>query len=228
VLGGTIDAIKVTLRRLNPAAQWLDALQAAEVAGKNRKGVLAEIDSARDEKTLHERQTAERNQLLSTTPEFCRVVALGWALGEEPVQTLVVGERGISEVALLEQLWSLIGLGGTLVGFNCLAFDLPVVMVRSALLGVEPTRLLDLKPWGKDVVDLYAARFGTRGAPGGGRPGRLKDLARVYGIEVPAGEVDGSQVVELLERPEELARYVASDIEVTRSVHRLYEGFFCL
>lgn len=57
---------------------------------------------------------------------------------------------------------------------------------------------------------------------------KLKDLAKWYGIEVPAGDVDGSQVLELYQSdPEMLARYVRSDVEITRQLHGLWRGTFC-
>jgi hypothetical protein len=104
-----------------------------------------------------------------------------------------------------------------------------VLFARSAILGVPSSRSFDLKPWGRDVVDLFAIRFPKGpGAAGGGRPAKLKELARVYGVEVPAGDTDGGDVERLLrESPHLLRQYVESDVAVTRDLHRKWAGYFC-
>lgn len=239
VLGGTVPDAKAALAKVNGCAEWLDTLETIEGSmPKPRLGVLDAIAAARNSGDSHAAAVAERNKLLSTTPEFCRVAAMGYANGLNDPVSLILGDRSLkgtgqdvfrTEREILEAFWLLIAKGScTLVGFNCLAFDLPVLFVRSALLGVEPSRMLDLKPWGKDVIDLYHLRFGGRGA-GAGRPGKLKDLARVYGIDVPAGDCDGSQVLDLWQRePLKVGEYVRSDIAVTRALHGRFQGLFCL
>jgi predicted PolB exonuclease-like 3'-5' exonuclease len=177
----------------------------------------------------HAEAAAERCKLLSTTPEYCRIAAFGFACGVDEPQAMVVGEGGYCEVDVLTAFWQLaMDSKNPLIGFNCLGFDLPVIYVRSMLLGVQPTRQLDMKPWGKDVIDLYMCRFGGRGNTSKDRPGKLKDLARVLDIEVPAGDTDGGDVARLMrDDPVKVAEYVKSDIAVTRALHWMYRGFFC-
>ncbi|MCL4295746.1 MAG: hypothetical protein KJ077_08465 [Anaerolineae bacterium] len=205
------------------SADYLDLLVIAESQGKKRSGVFNAVDKARE---AFARQQTE----LSVTPEYCRVVALGSALGltEEPVAEVVglpcslEADGIVDERYILEEFWRLAeGRGTVLVGYNLLDFDLRVLLVRSALLGIEPTRVFDLKPWGKDCIDLMKARFPM------GKAMKLKQLARLYGLPVPVEDVDGSMIAELIEtNPAKVAQYVRSDIVVTRALYRFYGGYF--
>lgn len=88
---------------------------------------------------------AERNAeavgKCSLDPDLCRVVAVGWWIeGESPVAH-VAGE--LDECDILDQFWSAAD-GKQLVGFNCLAFDLPVLLRRSLYLRLHaPTIQID-------------------------------------------------------------------------------------
>lgn len=232
-VAGTVNDVKKMLAEAAWPAEFLSATEAAEVADKNRSGVTWAIGQARKEDLSQ--AIADRQKLLSTTPEFCRIVAIGIAIGSGDIHGAVdLGDDnkesllGFTECEMLEMFWSCATKCSPLIGFNCLHFDLPVIFFRSALLGVEPTRLIDMKPWGRDVLDLYLRRFGQRGNTDKKRPGSLKKLAPLCGIKVPAGDVDGSQVAALAKSdPEKLGQYVCSDVEVTRKLHRFYSGYFC-
>ena len=169
----------------------------------------------------------------SLVPEFCRVVALGWALDAEPTHSLVVGTvrpvqpnspvKEVEETDLLARFWQLVRgqPGPTLVGFNILNFDLPVLFVRSALLGAHPTRLIDRRGWGPDCIDLYECRHYSAGG------GKLKDLARYFDFTVAEPDVDGAQVEELsVTDLGKLGRYVESDVAITRQLYQFYKGYF--
>jgi predicted PolB exonuclease-like 3'-5' exonuclease len=234
LLRGTIDEVKSAIARSQASGKKLPRVVVAACivseknAAKPRKGVidlfsdmLASIDGEADAIVA---ATENQRKTMSVTPEFCRVVSLGYAIGSEKPTSLTVGNSGITELDLLKRFWELVAsTKGPIVGYNVAGFDLPVLFVRSALLGVDATRKIDLTPWKGDVCDLMQARF-----PRGGSR-RLKDLARLMGIEVPAEGVDGSQVYGLYAagKLDEIAAYVQSDVDVSRSLHRLYGGFFC-
>lgn len=214
------------LATLNPPDTWLAAVECAERAQtKPRKGFFDSITThCKRIEGITEAATA-RKKLLSVTPEYCRIVALGYAVGDDPACGFVVGPQPnggeFTERTLLEHFWSLVSKVSPIVGFNVLGFDLPVIYVRSALLGVKPTKLIDMKPWGGEVVDLMKVRYPASASKG------LKELARLYGIEVPAEGVDGSMVGDLIQTdPQKVCEYVKSDIEVTRSLHHFFKGFF--
>ena len=194
------------------------------------------LDTSRRELWAAKQQEAEQSGkefVPALVPEFCRVVALGWAVGDGPTHSLVVGTirpvqanspvKEITETDVLARFWKLVGgqFGPTVVGFNILNFDLPVLFVRSALLGVRAPRLFDRRPRGNHCIDLYECR---RNGAGGGK---LKELARYYGFTVAEPDVDGSQVEQLIAAdPEKVGRYVESDVAITRQLYRFYKGYF--
>ena len=222
-LSQTLDVIRKWLETHNPPAAWLATIETTERQGKNRKGLMEAIGECRNAAAVVAAAAAERQKLMSITPEYCRIVAVGAARGDAEINGAVVGLNGITEEDLIESLWLAIDECGPLVGFNVLWFDLPTLFIRSAILGVKPAKRLDLKAWGNDVVDLAKSRFPSATPKGMG----LKTLARLYGIPVSAGDTDGSDVYRLWkEEPAKLAEYVKSDVEITRKLHRFYAGFF--
>lgn len=234
LLRGTIDDVKAAVTKANGGGKILPrkilqaCVDAERKAQKPRKGVvdlfgemIATIDN--EAATIAAATEAQR-KTMSVTPEMCRVVALGFAVGNDPAEAMVVGVDGKTEADLLAKFWSLAAnFSGPIVGYNVLGFDLPTLFVRSILLGVDPLRKLDLRPWGNDVCDLMQARFPKSGAK------KLKDLARLMGIEVPAGDVDGSHVYQLFTagKLKEIGEYVRSDIIISRELHKRYRGTFC-
>lgn len=225
VATGTVDTIKATLRRFVAPRSWLEQVTEAERAGKDRSGVHQLIEAARNVRQEAIAAQADRNKLLSTTPEYCKVAAIGWARGNDAIQSIVLDEDN-GELRILSVFWQLAAVLNPLIAFNGISFDLPVIFIRSALLGIASSRSIDMKAWGRDVVDPYYLRFGSRGA-GNGRPGKLKQLARLHGIAVPAGDVDGGCVDQLIKTdPAKVGEYVRSDVHVLREYHRALAGYF--
>lgn len=225
LMGNSITDIERWLDSFAPTlpTDYLDWLFAHEESGKNRSGIFKAIEKARE-------AAARQRTELSVTPEFCRCVALGWAEGDGPIQAEVVGlfraitnDGLIDERYILKEFWRLVSeKKPTIVGFNILDFDLRVLLVRSALLGVRPTRLFDLKPWGRDCIDLMKLRFPMGKAMG------LKRLAKLYGLPVPVEDVDGSMIADLIMTDSaKVGEYVKSDVDITRQLHRFYAGYFC-
>lgn len=223
MLKQTLEKIKDDLKSHNPCDEYLDALDACEKAApKPRKGVLDLTAELRRQDATRDAAIAAQRKTMSVTPEFCRIVALGWSLGSE-AKSLVLGQQPhVTEQHILQAFWELAKMAKTVCGFNILGFDLPVIFVRSILLDVAPTRQFDLKPWGTDVCDLMAKRFPKSGSMG------LKRIAAAMGMEIDAGDVDGSQVEELFKSdPEMVGKYVRSDVRLCVDMHERYSGFFC-
>lgn len=225
----TLDKVKEDLRHCNPEDKYLDALDAAEKATqKPRKGLLDVTAELRRQDAARDEAIEKRRKLMSVTPEFNKIVALGWSCGGDEPQSMVAGDYDplndvtIDEIAILNTFWLLAESHKQACGFNVLGFDLPTIFVRSILLGVKPSRQFDTKPWGEDVIDLMAKRFPKSGSM------RLKLLAKVMGLNVLAEDVDGSQVEELLKNdPLLVGRYVRSDVQICVDLHDLYAGLFC-
>lgn len=218
----TIKEMEQCGEQISPPGEWLDDVIAAERATgkKYRDGVGKLVAKLRESHAAVDQAKAERCKAMSVTPEMLRIVAIGFAVGDDDVWARCTDD----ESWLLGEFWSAVKDMGPVVGFNVLGFDLPAVFSRSILLGVTPTRRFDTRPWGGDVCDLMYERFPKSKATG------LKRLASLYGVEVPEDDCDGSQVLGLWqagdEGREKIQRYVTSDVEITRTLHRMWSGFF--
>lgn len=82
-------------------------------------------------------------------PYTARVIAVGWCESGDEVEHVLTCDTEAREASVLRELWSRVldsttGHVMPLVTFNGRRFDLPLLMVRSTLLGVEhPTLNLD-------------------------------------------------------------------------------------
>lgn len=200
---------------------------------KPRKGVIdifAEMISAIDNKAKMIADAHQANcKAMSVCPEMNQIVAFGWAVDGDPVQSLVAGDQKadgtgvITEVDILNRIWMVLSsVSGPVCGFGVLGFDIPTIYVRSAILKVKPRRSFDLKSWGKDVLDLMVLRYPKSNARG------LGWLAKVNGIQSKLPDVDGSHVASLHAAGDyaKVGEYVRDDVELVRSYHQMYSGTF--
>jgi hypothetical protein len=223
-----VDEIKSWFAKNTPPEEWLQALEATErkTAGKkgNRKGLFEAVEKARDSKFATDDALKANRKKMATTPEMCQIVCMGLAADDGEVITLLVGEDGVTEESILTAFWQMAAKSQRIVGFNVFNFDLPVIFFRSMLLGIPATRLISLQPHHGHALDLQIARFGRIPEKGMG----LKNIAKLCHIDVPSGDTNGGDVERLMnENPQAVKWYQASDITVTRKIHRLYSGFFC-
>jgi predicted PolB exonuclease-like 3'-5' exonuclease len=199
----------------------LDRYDAEETVGKNRDGVLKAIAKARLAIESVQQMHADRCKLLSVSKEYCQIASIATASGRDPVTVRVLGQ-GYTETELLEHFWAEVADGCLIVGFNHIHFDLPVVFWRSAMLGIEPTRRISLSKYdsNRDCLDLF-----LKLCPSG--KGNMKGIAKLCGVKVPAGDVDGSKVAELFKTdPLAVGFYNGSDVDVTRGIYNRFRGFF--
>lgn len=213
-----IDDIKTELRLAWPCPEWLISFMDAEQKREKgpRSGVKDAVKSVMSEMDADLNAEAAFIKKLSVNPQYCKVAALGFACGEMPAKGMIGDER-----EMLEKFWAMAAMCNPIVGFNHNGFDLPVILVRSMILGVKPTRKLDISPWSDSCLDLMVKIFGKGPAIG------LKRLAGMYGLKVEEEGVDGSQVHKLIvDDPEKVRRYVASDVELSRDLFRKIEGYF--
>lgn len=195
-----------------------------------------------------ERDPERRDSVQDRTalyPGLGKVIAIGlWLVEEDRGLILLEGDedeehewekvprskvcRG-DEKALLERFWRAVdhprssGPLPRLVTFNGRGYDGPVLMVRSAQLGVRPTRNLvpnryrvrehcDLM----DVLSFFGAshdRFS------------LDYWCRRFDVESPKGSIDGSQVARAYRdgRIEDIGEYCLRDVRATAELYRRLE-----
>jgi hypothetical protein len=221
-----LERLERDLLELNPDDAYLELLVIEErKKAKPRAGVEGACKKVRGRKYDVAGAAESQRKMLSVTPEYCRIAAVGWAIGDGKAHSSVIASNGVTEQELLWLIWDQFRQHSPIVGYNFLGFDLQVIRARSIILGVEPTKIINDSPWNnRDIEDLMNVRFGRSG-----KAMKLKDLARLYGVPVPAGGVDGSDVGRLLaEDPAKVGEYVRSDVEVIRGLHRKFQGYYCV
>jgi len=136
-----------------------------------------------------------------------------WAPLDERAQIL----RG-PEPVLLREFWKVVRDAGTIVTFHGRGFDGPYLMIRSAIVGVEPTRNLVPYRYGVrehcDLMDILTFW--------GSRPQyKFEFWCRQFGIASPKRDVQGADVAALVRegRIVEVARYCLGDARATAELY---------
>lgn len=190
------------------------------------------LNRARDEK--------DRESLPERTGLFAglgKVIAIGmWLVQEDRGLILLEGAsqpmhewekvpgskifRG-DERAILEKFWELVARSKTngrlprLVSFNGRGFDGPVLMVRSAQLGVRPSRHMIGNRYNfSEHCDLMEV-FNFQGAARDNYS--LEYWCRRFDIESPKGSIDGSQVARVYRQGgiDAIGEYCLRDVRAT-------------
>lgn len=155
-------------------------------------------------------KNAENLERCGLDVDLCRVVAVGFQWEGQPALSMTLAD--CDEDGLIKQFWNLANLRGIqrhLVGFNCLAFDLPVLFRRSQYLGIEaPTIQID-KYKHPAVTDLLSV-LSFNGAI---KYRGLSFYAKRFGIP-SADTMTGADVAQAVkeERWSDIATHVQSDV----------------
>jgi predicted PolB exonuclease-like 3'-5' exonuclease len=137
----------------------------------------------------------------------------------------------MTEKAMLEKFWEIVEKYETFVTFNGRQFDVPFLMVRSALHGIRPSknllanRYLNYQPGHARHVDLFD-QLTFYGAMR--KKGSLHLWCRAFGIESPKAQgVDGDDVKKLFDsgKSSDIARYNARDLRATYELYQYYMKF---
>lgn len=137
----------------------------------------------------------------------------------------------MSEKEMLRKFWEIVEKYETFVTFNGRQFDVPFLMVRSAIHGIRPTknllanRYLNYHPSNARHIDLID-QLTFYGAMR--KRGSLHLWCRAFGIESPKSQgVDGDDVKALFEKGNsaDVARYNARDLRATYELYTYYERF---
>ncbi|OIP60237.1 MAG: 3'-5' exonuclease [Candidatus Moranbacteria bacterium CG_4_10_14_3_um_filter_45_9] len=137
----------------------------------------------------------------------------------------------MNEKEMLQKLWDIAEKYDTFVTFNGRQFDVPFLMVRSAVHGIRPSknllanRYLNVQPSNARHIDLFdqLTFYGALRRKGG-----LHLWCRAFGIESPKAQgVDGNDVKALFEngKSTDIARYNARDLRATYELYMKYQQF---
>ena len=169
---------------------------------------------------------AGRIKECSLNPRLGRVVAIGYATEQSAWASMDRHGDTKGEKILLRDFWMACFREPTLCSWNGHGFDLPFVVVRSALLGIEP--LVDVPRYLRRYS--YTPHFDAKCAAlqwDVRRSGEgLNEWAQAFGLPVKASH--GSQVYQMVTegRWEELEHYAALDARLTYDVAAKLAPFF--
>lgn len=140
--------------------------------------------------------------------------------------------KPMNEKQMLESFWGGAARYDTFVTWNGRQFDIPYLIIRSAVHGVHVTqdlmqnRYLSSQRFGAKHVDVFdQVRF--YGALR--RPGSLHMWCRAFGVESPKeGDVAAGDVGKAFHegKYEEIAKYNGRDLVATKAIYERWKEFF--
>jgi DNA polymerase elongation subunit (family B) len=139
--------------------------------------------------------------------------------------------KQMTEEEMLRKFWELATRYQVFITFNGRAFDMPFLMIRSAIHGVKPTKDLMrgryLYQNNPDALHIdLAEQLSFYGATR--RKGSLHLWSRAFGIPSPkSGGITGDDVGPLFKKKKflEIARYNVGDIRATRELYAKWEAY---
>jgi predicted PolB exonuclease-like 3'-5' exonuclease len=134
--------VDIETAAIDDAAQYIEPVE-APANYKDPAKIAEYVTSA----------TAKAVDRCGLDPDLCRIVALGWMFPGEPSPQVRVCKTVTEEKDTLEYFWRDVQ-EATLVTFNGLKFDLPVLMRRSLYLGIPYPRL-SLDRYRTPHIDLF-------------------------------------------------------------------------
>ena len=187
-----------------------------------------------------EKMRDESIRYLSLYPLTAKVVAIGMLNTEtehsmvlfegEEVKEWESEESGIkycsySEAEMLAKFWEYAKKVDAVITFNGRNFDVPFLMMRSAMLKVKPTRNFIRKRYDNhshiDLLDKFT-QYGIT------KKFNLDFYCQSFGIDSPKSHgVSGMDVKELYNagKIEEIATYCAHDVEATYKLYKIWNEF---
>lgn len=135
----------------------------------------------------------------------------------------LVKYKGMPEKNMLESFWRIANYVDQFITFNGRNFDVPFLMLRSAMLGVKVTKNLMGYRYGDIHIDLLEqfTFYGTT------RKFNLDFYCSSFGIESPKSkDVSGMEVKNLYEagRIKDIAVYCSKDIFATYQLYKIWES----
>jgi DNA polymerase elongation subunit (family B) len=140
----------------------------------------------------------------------------------------LVKYKGVSEEEMLKSFWKIIDLTDLVVTFNGRNFDIPFLMIRSAMLKIKPTKNLIGNRYDRaSHIDLLE-QFTFYGLT---RKFNLDFYCNAFGIESPkTKEISGMEVKNLYEagRLKDIAIYCSRDIYATYQLYKIWDEYLKL
>jgi predicted PolB exonuclease-like 3'-5' exonuclease len=178
-------------------------------------------------KEIYDRQKVKKEQLgqefnqtfdqyfqsTALTGAFGRLLCIGYAIDNQPVEILTGSERD-----QLKAFWELARVHKPLIGHNIMDFDIPFLKQRSIVTGIK-SEFLSLARYKN--FPLFDTKYEW---DGWGKPSGWASLDTIaHALDLPSskGAIDGSKVAEFYEKGkiEEIYNYCKADVELTRKIY---------
>lgn len=130
--------------------------------------------------------------------------------------------KGLTEKEMLQSFWRIAKSVDQFITFNGRNFDVPFLMMRSAMLNVKVTKNLMGYRYGEEHIDLLE-QFTFYGLT---RKFNLDFYCQSFGIESPKSkDISGMEVKNLYEagRIKDIAVYCSKDIYATYQLYKIWE-----
>ncbi|MEW6507862.1 MAG: ribonuclease H-like domain-containing protein [Bacteroidota bacterium] len=189
---------------------------------------------------IKETRIEEMKRCLSLYPFTAKVIAIGIMNTEtekiivyyesESDQDVVIEIKGIkykpmNEKNMLQNFWQHISRSDKVITFNGRNFDIPFVMLRSAIHQIKPTKnLIKYRYDIKEHIDLLD-QLTFYGAT---RRFNLDFYCRSFGIDSPKSKgITGMEIKELYKagRIKEIAVYCSEDVKATYELYKIWNTF---
>ncbi len=132
-----------------------------------------------------------------------------------------------TEKEILEKFWQAVSFAHKYVTFNGRGFDCPVLMLRSAMLGVKPTKnLMPYRYSAEAHIDLLE-QLTFYGAT---RKFNLHLYCHAFGIPSPKEGMNGHDVKKYFHEGKcaEIAKYCAGDLFATRELYLKWDNYLAV
>lgn len=207
------------------AASDLGLTDAGEIKFTSKDAMIARWEK---ELALHKAAEVAEQTWRKTALDGSRgeLAVIGWAFGDEPVNTEYLRPCANSERELLREFFRdlqdhITMKGGSyrdvrFIGHNIEAFDLRFLFQRAVINGVKPPVSLTPSRYSDSLYDTMTVWAGWQNRIS------LDALCRALGIPSPKNGIDGSQVWDYVRDGKiiEVADYCAGDVTATREAYR--------
>ena len=136
-----------------------------------------------------------------------------------------ISYKGLSEKEMIQSFWRIVDFTDQVITFNGRNFDIPFLMMRSAMLEIRPTKNLMGKRFdSSNHIDLLE-QFTFYGVT---RKFNLDFYCHAFGVASPKAKgVSGMEVKNLYEagRIKDIAVYCAEDVNATSKLYRIWNEY---
>lgn len=211
----SFDESSVKVGNLKDAAKIAEKIEQARA-----QHAVDAMNHAKDNLAVEGLYVAEVMNKAALSAITGRVLAIGYYdTNDEAFEVDALHPDEVTEAALIIRFWSYVEAAPEhcrIVGHNIAGFDLPFLIQRSWILGIEvPRGVIEGRFFARKFADTM--QVWACGKVGNGSMAKLDDLAKVFGVGSKTG--NGAMFAELFEKDRAAAiEYLKNDVAITYAV----------